>query len=290
MYRSLLPVLLLTLLAVSGNSRLAQAAKPEPLRGLIVTGGCCHDYPRQTLILKEGLSQRIAITWDVVHESDAGDTRISIFEKPDWTKGYDVVLHNECYANITDPKFIGNIVNAHKDTGVGAIVIHCATHTFRAAETDEWRKLLGVTTRRHERTKRSLEVVNQAPQHPIMQNFPKSWNTPNGELYVIENMWPHAAPLAAASSTETKKDEICMWTNEYGKARIFGTTLGHHNETMMADEWLDTVAQAVLWTTRRLDENGEPTPGYEGTGKAPFSFQRNDGPQPTPADPKSKKK
>jgi len=283
-------LLLSAAMVVAPQSAVAEDKAPQTkLKGLLVTGGCCHDYKRQTLIITEGLSQRVSISWDVVHESDAGNTRVSIFEKPNWTEGYDVVVHNECYANINDPKFIGNVVNGHKDNGVGAIVIHCAMHTFRSAETDEWRKLLGVTSRRHERGGRKLDVTNEAPEHPIMQGFPATWKTPNGELYVIENMWPKAEPLASAYGVDGKKNQVCFWTNEYGKARIFGTTLGHHNETMLSNEWLDTVGRAVLWSTHHLTEDGKPEKGYAGTGKAPFSFEREGGPKPTPADPKKKK-
>ena len=114
-----------------------------------------------------------------------------------------------------------------------------------------------------------------------MQGFPETWETPNGELYMIENIWPNCQPLAAAYSPETKRDQPCIWTNSYDNVRIFGTTLGHHNETMMADVWLDTVSRGVLWAVDKINTDGSPAPGYAGTGKAPFSFDRKDGPKPT---------
>jgi len=221
-----------------------------------------------------------------VHEGDEnGKThKVSIYSKPNWSDGYDVVIHNECFGAIEDVAFVEGIVNEHKHSGVPAVFVHCAMHSYRAAQTDEWRKLIGVTSRRHEKVKRSLDVRNLAADNPIMAGFPEVWKTPNGELYVIENIWPNCTPLAAAYSPETESDQLCIWINNYDNVRIFGTTLGHHNEEMIADEWLDTVARGVLWTVKKLNSDGTPEEGYAGTGKAPFSFENAGGPAPTVAE------
>lgn len=259
--------------------------KPK-LKGLLVAGGCCHDYPRQKLIITEGISQRVSIEWDIVHEGDkAGrEYKVSIYGKENWIDGYDIVVHNECFGAINDVAFVESIVNEHKRTGVPAVFVHCSMHSYRAAETDEWRNLLGVTSRRHERGNRQLDVRNLVADHPIMKGFPKAWKTPNGELYVIENVWPQMKTLAAAYSPETKSDQPCIWINEYEGVRVFGTTLGHHNETMMSDEWLDTVSRGVLWSVGKLGEDGKPAAGYTGSGKAPFSFASANTGSPTKAD------
>ena len=261
--------------------------QPAKLKGLLVCGGCCHDYERQKLIITEGISQRANIDWTVVHEGDPQDRKhqVSIYKKPNWSAGYDVVVHNECFGAMDDVDFLRKIVEGHTKTGVAAVVIHCSMHTYRAAKTDEWRKLLGVTSRRHERGGRKLEVTKFDKRSPIMVGFPEKWTTPNGELYVIENIWPNCRPLATAYGVDTKKDQVCMWTNTYEKARVFGCTLGHHNETMLTDEWLDTVSRGLLWACGKLDEQGRPHAGYEGTGKGLLSFQKKlaAGGQPTEA-------
>ena len=272
----------LTLLANSSVTA-QEGDKPKAkLKGLLITGGCCHDYAKQTLILTEGLSQRMSITWDIVHGQNERTTKLDVYSNGDWSKGYDLVVHNECYGAVDDVAFVERIVKGHTETGVGAVVVHCSMHTYRAARTEEWRNFLGVTSRRHERGGRQLDVSRVKP-HPIMTTFPDKWRTPNGELYVIENVGPKTVPLATAYGVDTKKNHVCMWTNEYGKAKVFGTTLGHHNETMMDSRWLDAVARGALWTIGKLQENGKPAPGYEGTGVGPFSFEVSAG-QPTEAD------
>jgi len=275
-----------TLLAHSGVVAAEKPAAKAKLKGLLVTGGCCHDYAKQTKIITQGMSQRVSIEWDVVHEGDGRETMVSIYAKKDWSKGYDVVVHNECYGGVKEADFVKRIAAGHGETGIPAVVIHCSMHTYRVAPTDEWRKLVGVTSRRHERKKRTLDVKNVKPEHPIMKDFGRGWKTPNGELYVIENLWPHCKPLATAYSSEEQADQIVIWTNTYNKARVFGTTLGHHNETMLDEKWLDTVARGLLWTTGHLTEEGKPASGYEGTGRKALILDKpakKQGGQPTPA-------
>lgn len=50
--------------------------------------------------------------------------------------------------------------------------------------------------------------------------------------------------------------------NTYGKARVFGTTLGHSNQTMQREVYLDVVARGLLWACNKLDDDGKPKAGY----------------------------
>ncbi|MCA9175467.1 MAG: DUF1080 domain-containing protein [Planctomycetales bacterium] len=262
---------------------IAPEAAQTKLKGLLITGGCCHDYVRQVLILTEGLSQRMSISWDIVHGMTERETKLDVYSKEDWAKGYDIVVHNECFGSVDDVEFVERIVKGHVKSGAAAVVIHCSMHSYRAAKTQQWRKFLGVTSQRHEKGGRQLDVSRVNHEHPITKGFPEKWQTPNGELYVIENVWPKTTPLATAYGIDTKQQQVCMWTNEFENVKVFGTTLGHHNETMMSDVWLDTVARGALWAVGKLKDDGEPAPGYAGTGKGPFSFQVSAG-MPTEAD------
>ncbi|MBA4150527.1 MAG: ThuA domain-containing protein [Verrucomicrobia bacterium] len=236
--------------------------KEAPLRALLVTGGCCHDYETQKGILTNGISARANVTWTVVHEAtnNEKDHEFSIYKNADWTKGFDVIVHNECSGKLTNVTVIERIVSAHT-RGVPAVMIHCTMHSYRDAETDEWRKLVGVTSMRHQRHE-PFEVENLQPEHPVMKDFPVTWKTPNGELYEIEKLWPNCKPLAQAYGTRTKKDHACIWVNTYGKARVFGTTLGHFNEEMDNEVFLGLVTRGLLWSCNKLDDNGKPKAGY----------------------------
>jgi len=258
--KRIFPIVILFLVASAASVHAADG-KVKPLRALMITGGCCHDYENQKRILSEGISQRANVEWTILHEGGATrDHRVSVYEKKDWAKGYDVVLHNECFGGITDASFVENIAKAHKE-GTPAVVIHCALHSYRNAKTDEWRKVLGVKSMRHQQ-KGPVDVVNLKADHPVMKGFPKPWTTPNGELYEILEVYPGCTPLGQAFGSRTDKDHVCIWVNQYGKGRTFGTSLGHHNETMDNEVYLGLVTRGLLWACGKLDKNGAPKRGY----------------------------
>lgn len=226
----------------------------SPVKVLLITGGCCHDYEYQTEKMMEAFkNQQVEVEWKVVNEGGKGtQAEIAFYDDPDWGKGYDVVIHNECFANTTSPEYIRRITKAHED-GLNAVVIHCAMHTYRASKVDDWREFLGVTSRRHDHQSRyPVKVV--AHDHPIMQGFPKDWITPKDELYIIETVWPSATPLATSTSERDHSANPCFWVNQYGKSRVFGTTYGHSNETFADAVFQQALVRGTLWAAGRLDE------------------------------------
>ena len=232
----------------------------EPLRALLVTGGCCHDYEAQKRILSEGISSRANVTWTIVHEGNDRTNQVSLYTNADWAKGYDVVLHNECFGFVTNAAFVEGIVRAHSAGGVPAVMLHCSTHSYRYAGTDEWRKLLGVSSYQHG-AKHAFEIINLQPDHPVMKGFPERWQDFPDELYQLKKTWPDCVPLGRGVSSK-EAEQVVVWLNACGKARIFGTTLGHSNETMSDKVYLDLVTRGLLWACDKLDADGKPKPGY----------------------------
>jgi len=240
-----------------------------PIRALMISGGCCHDYPNQNLILSEGISKRAHVAWTLVRQGGSDRAiQIPLYDDPLWAEGYDVVVHNECFGGVTDAEWLETIVKPHTEGGVPAVFIHCSLHSYRGADTDAWRSLMGARSTSHERA-RPLKVENLKPHHPIMKHFPPVWDTPNGELYKIEKMWPDAIPLAQAYGQDTQKDHVVAWLNHQGNARVFTTTLGHHNETMQSEIYLDMVSRGLLWAVGKLEVDGSPSSGFE----APLASQ-----------------
>ncbi|PAW80272.1 MAG: hypothetical protein B9S33_18705 [Pedosphaera sp. Tous-C6FEB] len=249
MLRRVFSAVVLILVAGGWVSSAAEAVKP--LRVLLITGGCCHNYAFQTAALKEGVAKQVSAEWTVVMEGGTGtEAMIPLYDRPDWAKGYDVVVHNECFANTKDPVYIRKITAAHH-AGAPAVVIHCAMHTYRAAEVDDWREFLGVTSRRHDHQS-NYPVKKVEAKHPALQGLPDNWVTPKDELYIIEKLWPNAKVLATSRSEKDGKDHPVIWTNQYGKARVFGTTYGHSDDTFRDPVFLHYVTRGMLWAAGRL--------------------------------------
>ena len=232
----------------------------EPLRALLVTGGCCHDYEAQKKIISEGISARANVTWTIVHEGSDRQHYVSIYTNTDWARGYDVVVHNECFGLATNVAFVEGIVRAHSSGGVPAVMLHCSTHSYRFSSSDEWRKLLGAASYQHG-ANHAFEIVNLQSDHPVMKGFPEKWQNHPDELYQLTKTWPNFVPLGKGVSPK-EPEQVCIWLNTYGKARVFSTTLGHANETMQDQVYLELVTRGLLWACDKLDADGKPKAGY----------------------------
>ena len=235
----------------------ADKVPSKPLKAVIVSGGCCHDYKKQNVIIPEGLASRINISCDVIFHMKAPDMKKALSEKG-WADKYDIVIYNFCHAHETDKAFVESVAKIHHD-GKPAVALHCSMHSYhwkiKAEDGKEkaWTKLLGVTSPNHG-PKSKIEVKPADSSHPVMKDFPSSWVTPNGELYNIKKLHDSATVLAMGTRTEKgdKTPTPCIWVNEYGKGKIFGMTLGHHNETVQHKHYLDVLAKGILWTTGNL--------------------------------------
>ncbi len=244
------------LLLVAPENSSAQSADvkgKKPVRALLITGGCCHNYAFQSAQLTNAVSKLAKVEWTVVMDGGTGtQAMIPLYDDPKWAKKFDVVIHNECFANTTNQAYIRKITKAHHD-GAPAVVIHCAMHTYRATDIDDWREFLGVTSRRHDHQS-NYPVKLVEPKHPILKGTPADWVTAKDELYIIEKLWPNAKALATSKSEKDGKDHPVIWINQYGKARVFGTTYGHSDDAFKDEVFLNLVSRGVLWAAGRLKE------------------------------------
>jgi type 1 glutamine amidotransferase len=239
------------LIAISATLSSSQLRAEDPIKALLITGGCCHNYPFQSEAMQKGIAKHANVTWKVVNEGGKGtEAEIEFYDDPNWAKGFDVVVHNECFANTKNTDYIKKITQVHHE-GVPALVIHCAMHTYRASKTDEWRQFLGVTSRRHDHQS-NYAVKKVVADHPIMKAIPDNWVTAKDELYIIEKLWPTATALATSVSERDGKAHPVIWTNQYGKARVFGTTYGHSDATFADPIFTDLLAHGLLWASDKL--------------------------------------
>jgi type 1 glutamine amidotransferase len=235
----------------------------EPIKALLITGGGSHDYEHQKTILTEGISARANVVWTIMdegeHDKVPRDHMATVYNKPDWSKGYDVVVHDECYGTVSNLDFVLNVAKGHA-SGVPAVVLHATIHSYRFAKTDEWRQVLGVSSMRHQAA-RPFKVISLKTDNPVMKGFPDEWQDYSDELYEIIKVWPNCVPLAKGLGTNHTEFPV-IWVNTYHDARVFGTTLGHGNKTVGDPVYLDLVTRGLLWACGKLDDDGKPKSGY----------------------------
>ncbi|MES2981226.1 MAG: ThuA domain-containing protein [Verrucomicrobiota bacterium] len=246
------------------------AEEVKPLKALLLTGGCCHDYKAQKDILKNGIEARGNIVVTQIHtDSTTVTPDLPIYGMPEYAAGYDIVIHDECAAGISDDKVVKGVLAPH-DKGTPAVNLHCAMHSYRIGEfkkpieekgtpTSQWFEFLGIQSTSHG-PKKPLEIVYTDKKHPITQGL-ADWTTGDEELYNNVKIFDSAHALA--KGTQKGKDAVVTWTNDYKGTRVFNTTIGHFNETVSDARYLDLVTRGLLWACGKMDDTGKITAGYE---------------------------
>ena len=242
----------------SGGARSSQ----RPIRALYVTGGGFHDFAALEAIVPPGIAARTNIVWTIDRSADTSTTAlIARHRDTAWADQFDVVVYNMSFSWVVDPQWIGRIAHAHRDRGVAAVVLHGAVHSYRRSTTEAWKEMMGASSMRHD-AQRPYGLERLAPDDPIIKALPKEWAPGRDELYAIEKVWPSMTPLAHGWSVETEQHHPVVWTNTYGKARVFVTPMGHNLSTMADPAYLDLVTRGLLWTLGKLEADGTPAPGY----------------------------
>ena len=246
---------------------------PKPIRALLVLGGCCHDYKAQKDILAKGIAERANVELVVAYEPKT-DTRTlnPVYNNDDWAKGFDVVIHDECSADVKDEAVIERILKPHKD-GLPAVFLHCAMHSFRSKgypKATPWFEFTGLATTGHG-PQEPIAITFSDKQSPITRGL-EDWTTGKEELYNNAAGKLHDTAKEIAKGKQMVKDKpveaVVAWTNVYnGKAKVFATTLGHNNTTVGDPRYLDLVTRGLLWSTGKLAEDGKPAAGYEAQKK-----------------------
>lgn len=286
--KKLTPITLGTMAAIALTSLAGQAAAQDtkPLKALLIAGGCCHDYKTQKDILKKGLEERANLVVDIIFSPD-GSTRppIEIYGKPEYATGYDVILHDECAADISDAAVIEGVLKPHRN-GIPGVNLHCAMHSYRIGKAAEpatpgtpramWFDFLGIQSSGHG-AQLPIVITQTDKEHPINRGL-ADWTTINEELYNNVQVRDTARSLAQGKQmvkqkkkladgkeevTEKPVQYVITWVNNYqDKTRVFSTTIGHNNATVADPRYLDLVTRGLLWSCGKLDDQGKPLPGY----------------------------
>ena len=260
------------------------ADTPKPLRALLITGGCCHEYGVQKDVLKSGIEARANIVVDQIHsDNTTGSPPLAIFGNPDYARGYDVVIHDECAADLRDPALFRGVLKPHVD-GIPGVNLHCAMHSYRSgdfakpvtrgADNAAWYEYIGLQSTSHgPHEPITISFVNN--DHPITRTLGE-WTTVNEELYnnvqildgkalakgrqIVKRSkrQPDGSTVEEAETVET----VVAWTNEFGpkKTRVFSTSIGHNTATVADARYLDLVTRGILWATGKVDQPGYVKP------------------------------
>lgn len=254
---------------LAGSFLTVAAEQTKPLKVLLLTGGCCHDYATQKNILKKGIEARANVIVDQIHVDDTtNQPAFPIYGNPDYAVGYDVVIHDECAASISDETVVKAILAPHQK-GLPGVNLHCAMHSYRIGDfrkpavqtgtpTTMWFEYLGLQSTGHG-SQTPIEIKHSDPKHPITMGL-ADWTTGDEELY--NNIHIYGSARVLARGTQGTDTNVVAWTNDYQGTKVFSTTIGHNNSTVEDPRYLELVTRGLLWVTGKIDEQGKIAPGY----------------------------
>ena len=242
---------------------MANAEDPKPLRALLVLGGCCHEYDKQKDILEAGIEARAHVDVIVAYDPDRSTRHLNpIYESADWHAGFDVVIHDECSADVKDVAIIDRILEPHR-SGLPAVLLHCGMHSYRSEgypKLTPWFEFTGLQSTGHG-PQQPIDLILEPEASPITTGM-KDWTTINEELYnnSTGQLLETAQALArgkqkVGNKDNTRTDEaVVVWTNDYQGTRVFATTLGHNTATVEDARYLDLVTRGLLWACNQLND------------------------------------
>jgi glycosyltransferase len=237
---------------------ICQHREDSKIKTLIVTGQNNHKWEVSYVAIEQILENSGLFTVDITISPKAGKTMSNF--KPDFASYQLVVLdyNGDRWPEETEKSFLNFVEN-----GGGVVIYHASNNAFRHWK--EYNRIIGFGGwgKRDEtdgpyiymkegKLMYDEEIPGQGgshgsrhefalhcgnPDHPVTKGLPAAWRHAQDELYdrmrgpgIVKDVlfWTYSDPETRGSG----RDEIAIFTVDYGSARIFHTTLGHAGNTL----------------------------------------------------------
>lgn len=264
------PFLFRPQITAAATDESAQGGKAK-LKALIVDGQNNHNWKATTPLLKAALESSGRFTVEVATTPQDGP--MDAF-KPEFSK-YDVVVSN--YNGADWPEPTRKAFEEYVKNGGGFVSVHAANNSF--PEWQEYNKMIGVggwggRNEKHGpylRLRDGKFVHDNTPggggshgayhefvvetrdtEHPVTKGLPEKWMHTGDELYDrLRGPAEHVTVLSTAHATPDKggsgEHEPMLMAIDYGKGRVFHTTLGHDENSIKCVGFVTTLTRGAEW-------------------------------------------
>jgi type 1 glutamine amidotransferase len=256
-------------LAVSIFAFVAHAA--EPLKVLIIDGQNNHKWDITTPVLKDALEGSGAFRVEVSTTPPKGAPAAAWSGWHPKFSDFSAVVSN--YNGEPWPEAVRAEFDAYVKAGGGFVSVHAANNSF--PDWKEYNQMIGVGGwgGRNEGSGPWLYVKDgklfrdtskgtggahgpqhefiveiQNTDHPITRGLPKRWLHCKDELYSrLRGPSENIEILSTAKSDLTSEQEPNLMVINYGKGRVFHTTLGHADYSMLDRGFYEIMQRGTEW-------------------------------------------
>jgi type 1 glutamine amidotransferase len=265
---------------------MCQAVGPIPI--MLLDGesaGPYHAWKAVTPVLKRELEETGLFQVDVVTAPASGGD-LSRFE-PDFSK-YRAIVFN--YDAPDWPAGLKDSFERYMKNGGGLVIVHAADNAFPGWK--EYNEMIGIGGWRNRTAaagpywfyrdgklvsdsspgptgshgaRLPFQVTTREPEHPIMKGLPGIWMHRGDELYATlrgpgGNMTVLATAHSDPANNGTGHDEPILMALNYGKGRIFHTTMGHDVSALSCVGFITTFQRGTEWAatgkvTQKVPDN-----------------------------------
>ncbi len=251
---------------------LAAVAVAAPIKALIIDGQNNHNWKVTTPVLKKQMEDSGLFAVDVATTPPRGKDMSSF--KPDFSK-YDVLVMN--YTGDEWPEETKKAFEKYMADGGGLVIYHAASNAFpkwkefnemiavggwggrneKSGPFIHWKdgKILrdnspgrgGMHGPQHE-----FQLVVREKDHPITKGLPEKFMHNADELYSqlrgpAKNVTVLATAFADPAKRGTGRHEPILMVIDYGKGRVFHTTLGHVDKQLRSVAFIATFLRGTEW-------------------------------------------
>lgn len=193
-------------------------------------------------------------------------------------KKYDVVISNFGWKAADWPESTQKALEEYMKAGGGFVSVHAADNSF--PDWKEYNRMIGIGGwgDRNEKDgpyvyytndgelvydkspgsagahgpQHLIPITVRVPDHPITKGMPKVWMTAKDECYAklrgpAENMTVLATGKDMSGKAPTDRHEPILMVLNYGKGRIFHTTLGHDDYSCEGVGFIISLLRGVEW-------------------------------------------
>ena len=164
---------------------------------------------------------------------------------PDALKNYSVIVFNNTTGDL--PLADRDAFMAWVKNGGGVVGIHAATDTFH--NWPEFIDMIGGEFLTHGQQS-EVEFIVEDPSHPATAKLPRTFKHTE-EIYIVKNFSRSNVRVLISldknPTTQEPGDYPVAWVRDYGKGRVFYTSIGHRDDLMYTDYYKNHLLGGILW-------------------------------------------